>query len=115
VDNNPKCDFCGNESDFTQTSQWGEVASCYECDDKYTKENCPFIWRNQMIQKIICPECKGEGEVEYDHWSLRSFQKDVGEFVSKIEICATCEGSGQVDEIEDDGFITVYNSDWIKK
>jgi|TARA_R110000822_G_scaffold4452_1_gene19153 DnaJ-class molecular chaperone len=73
------------------------------------------IWRNQMIQKIICPECKGEGEVEYDHWSLRSFQKDVGEFVSKIEICATCEGSGQVDEIEDDGFITVYNSDWIKK
>jgi hypothetical protein len=43
------------------------------------------IWRNQMIQKIICPECKGEGEVEYDHWSLRSFQKDVGEFVSKIE------------------------------
>jgi DnaJ-class molecular chaperone len=79
------------------------------------KKIAHFIWRNQMIKKIICPECKGEGEVEYDHWSLRSFQKDVGEFVSKIEICATCEGSGQVEEIEDDGFITVYNSDWIKK
>jgi hypothetical protein len=30
--------------DFTQTSQWGEVASCYECDDKYTKEKLPILY-----------------------------------------------------------------------
>jgi hypothetical protein len=46
--------------------------------------------REEMGRKPLCPECNGTGEVEYDYWSLRSFQNDVGGFVSKVEVCATC-------------------------
>ena len=52
--------------------------------------------REEMGRKPLCPECNGTGEVEYDYWSLRSFQNDAGGFVSKVEVCATCEGSGDI-------------------
>jgi DnaJ-class molecular chaperone len=54
--------------------------------------------REEMGRKPLCPECNGTGEVEYDYWSLRSFQDDVGGFVSKVEVCDTCMGHGEIGE-----------------
>ena len=45
--------------------------------------------REAMGLKQVCPDCNGVGEVEYDHWSPRSFQDDAGGFVSKLEVCDT--------------------------
>jgi DnaJ-class molecular chaperone len=55
--------------------------------------------REAMGLKQVCPDCNGVGEVEYDHWSPRSFQDDAGGFVSKLEVCDTCIGHGEVDVI----------------
>ena len=53
--------------------------------------------REAMGLKQVCPDCNGVGEVEYDHWSPRSFQDDAGGFVSKLEVCDTFIGHGEVD------------------
>jgi hypothetical protein len=34
-----------------------------------------------------CPECEGVGEMEYEKWSYRSFQDDVGGFESDWQSC----------------------------
>jgi hypothetical protein len=38
-----------------------------------------------------CPECEGVGEMEYEKWSYRSFQDDVGGFESDWQSCQNCE------------------------
>jgi DnaJ-class molecular chaperone len=45
-----------------------------------------------------CPECEGVGEMEYEKWSYRSFQDDVGGFESDWQLCQNCDGAGEIEE-----------------
>jgi DnaJ-class molecular chaperone len=48
-----------------------------------------------------CPECEGVGEMEYEKWSYRSFQDDVGGFESDWQSCQNCNGAGEIEEDEE--------------
>ena len=48
-----------------------------------------------------CPECEGVGEMEYEKWSYRSSQDDVGGFVSEWQLCQNCDGEGEIEEDEE--------------
>lgn len=55
-----------------------------------------------------CPECNGEGIVERE-----TYHRDM--ISARDETCGNCGGSGEIqveeaDLIEDDGFITIYES-----
>lgn len=61
------------------------------------------------IYWATCPECEGEGTVEQE-----TYHRDM--ISAKDVQCSNCGGCGEVqiededDLIEDDGFITVYES-----
>jgi hypothetical protein len=45
-----------------------------------------------MRKSDICPECRGECQVEYERWVPRSFQDDIGGFESYWSDCENCDG-----------------------
>ena len=49
---------------------------------------------------INCPECAGLGEVEYDR-PVRDFVNG-GEYESYWADCKNCNGSGQIEPLEED-------------
>jgi type II secretory ATPase GspE/PulE/Tfp pilus assembly ATPase PilB-like protein len=58
-----------------------------------------------MRKSDICPECRGECQVEYERWVPRSFQDDIGGFESYWSDCENCDGLGEVyadEEIEEE-------------
>jgi DnaJ-class molecular chaperone len=50
-------------------------------------EPCEFIETTK-----VCPECQGEGRVEYESVTLRFFDP----FQSSVETCQRCYGAGEV-------------------
>lgn len=50
-----------------------------------------------------CPECLGDGYLEYEYASPMSNSTPYGDYYSKFEACWNCKGSGEVeyDEEED--------------
>jgi hypothetical protein len=48
-----------------------------------------------MRKSDICPECRGECQVEYERWVPRSFQDDIGGFESYWSDCENCDGLGE--------------------
>ena len=57
---------------------------------------------------INCPECAGLGEVEYDR-PVRDFVNG-GEYESYWADCKNCNGSGQIEPLEEDEDEVAYRS-----
>ena len=71
----------------------------------YTPVYTPVYTPNNLTERrlISCPECNGFGQVEYEKWSYRSFDDDVGGFESNLEECHNCFGSGEIEaDLEED-------------
>lgn len=49
-----------------------------------------------------CPDCDGEGVVMAESWGGQSFNSPYGEPSETEEICETCEGTGQVEDDEEE-------------
>jgi DnaJ-class molecular chaperone len=49
------------------------------------------------VETVVCPECSGEKQVEYERWISRSFQDDVGGFESYWADCENCSGLGEIE------------------
>jgi hypothetical protein len=50
-----------------------------------------------LVETVVCPECSGEKQVEYERWISRSFQDDVGGFESYWTDCENCFGLGEIE------------------
>jgi hypothetical protein len=50
-----------------------------------------------LVETVVCPECSGEKQVEYERWISRSFQDDVGGFESYWADCENCSGLGEIE------------------
>jgi DnaJ-class molecular chaperone len=46
----------------------------------------------------ICPNCHGSGEEEITYYAYASFNRDVGEQYTVLDMCEVCSGSGVVEE-----------------
>jgi DnaJ-class molecular chaperone len=55
-----------------------------------------------MSKRIKCPECNGEGQLEYERWVPRSFQDDVGGYETYTRNCDNCGGYGEIPYEEED-------------
>lgn len=58
-----------------------------------------------MTDKIVCPECEGRGEVEYEVAVPMSFSNPYGYLTTKWCECERCMGAGELraeDEDDDD-------------
>lgn len=49
-----------------------------------------------------CPDCDGEGQVEYDLPRPHGFGRDVGYIDTVMDDCETCSGYGEIEEDEDE-------------
>lgn len=55
----------------------------------------------RLSKMCKCPDCDGEGQVEYDLPRTQGFGRDVGYIDTVMDDCETCSGSGEVEQ--DDG------------
>ena len=46
-----------------------------------------------------CPECEGDGHIEYDVPRPQSFTRDVGYIDTMREVCPTCCGDGEITRV----------------
>ena len=53
-----------------------------------------------MGNMIPCPDCDGEGRVEYDLPRPHGFGRDVGYIDTVMDDCETCSGHGEIEEDE---------------
>ena len=52
---------------------------------------------------IVCPDCDGDGQVEYEVGEADWGAPRGGELVGRVMTCELCEGSGELEvEIEED-------------
>lgn len=73
------------------------LLACAECGDEYRhglnsdfcSERCEEAWRKEHIRP--CPECRGEGEVEYDCAFMGGTPTRV-----VVETCPACHGECEV-------------------
>lgn len=52
---------------------------------------------NETPFRDTCPECDGEGYVEFEVPRAHNFNRDVGYLDVDAEVCDTCAGDGKVD------------------
>jgi len=50
-----------------------------------------------------CPDCMGDGYVEYDVPRPHNFGRDVGYIDTETEVCETCNGDGEMERLCDCG------------
>ena len=50
---------------------------------------------------IVCPDCDGEGRVEYDLPRPHNLHRDIGYIDTVMDDCETCSGYGEL-EVDDD-------------
>ena len=50
-----------------------------------------------------CPDCFGEGYIEYDVPRPQSFTRDIGYLDTARETCETCSGDGEMERLCDCG------------
>ena len=55
-----------------------------------------------MTTRIECPECDGEGTVEYERRLQASHENPFGDYESYNIECANCAGHGTILAMEDD-------------
>ncbi len=52
---------------------------------------------------IVCPECDGDGQLEYEVGEADFGAPRGGELVAKLMTCELCEGAGEIEvEIDED-------------
>jgi DnaJ-class molecular chaperone len=51
-----------------------------------------------MLKMIPCPDCDGEGRVEYDLPRPHGFGRDVGYLDTVMDECENCYGHGELEE-----------------
>lgn len=60
-----------------------------------------------MSDREKCPDCDGEGYIEFDVPRPHNVNRDVGYLDTAREPCEMCQGDGEIDRIEreceDDG------------
>jgi len=56
----------------------------------------------KMLKMIPCPDCDGEGRVEYDLPRPHGFGRDVGYIDTVMDDCETCSGHGELEEEENE-------------
>tara|TARA_R100001377_G_C3180655_1_gene106520 strand:+ start:465 stop:677 length:213 start_codon:yes stop_codon:yes gene_type:complete len=44
-----------------------------------------------------CPECRGAGNVEVDHYHRQSFDVPYGDIYTTNEVCDNCSGEGVIE------------------
>lgn len=55
-----------------------------------------------MTAREKCPDCDGEGYIEYDVPRPHNFNRDVGYLDAVRETCEMCQGDGEIYN-DDDG------------
>ena len=50
-----------------------------------------------------CPDCFGEGTIEYEIARPQSFTRDIGYLDTARETCETCSGDGEIERLCDCG------------
>ena len=50
-----------------------------------------------------CPDCLGDGTIEVEFARPHNFGRDVGYIDTRIEVCETCNGDGEVARLCDCG------------
>jgi DnaJ-class molecular chaperone len=48
---------------------------------------------------VVCPECDGEGYIEYEVPRPQGFGRDVGYIDTETEVCETCDGDGEIERL----------------
>ncbi len=51
---------------------------------------------------MTCPDCDGDGYIEYDIAKPHNFHRDIGYIETVTETCPTCLGDGEVEDDDDD-------------
>lgn len=51
---------------------------------------------------IDCPECEGNGYVEYEYVSPMSNSVPYGDYYSQFEPCPNCGGDGEIEALDED-------------
>lgn len=46
---------------------------------------------------IVCPDCDGEGRVEYERPRPHNFHRDIGYIDTVMDDCETCSGYGELE------------------
>ena len=54
---------------------------------------------HETILRIECPECQGSGTMEVEFARPHNFNRDVGYLDTRTEVCETCEGDGEIDQL----------------
>ena len=54
---------------------------------------------HETILRIECPECLGSGYVDHEVPRPHNFNRDVGVIDVWTEVCETCEGDGEIDQL----------------
>ena len=52
---------------------------------------------------IPCPDCMGDGYIEYEVPRPHNFNRDVGYIDTETEVCETCSGDGEIERLCDCG------------
>ncbi len=66
-----------------------------------------------MSNKVTCPDCDGDGYIEYDLERSQGFGRDVGYIDTVTDTCEMCQGIGEVigeDEDEADYYTSRSSS-----
>lgn len=62
-----------------------------------SKMNDMMIELSETPIRIKCPDCDGDGFVEYEVPRPHNFNRDVGYIDTETEVCDTCSGDCEVD------------------
>jgi len=54
-------------------------------------------WGCYVMGVVVCPDCDGEGRVEYDLPRPHGFNRDVGYLDTVMDDCETCSGYGELE------------------
>jgi len=58
---------------------------------------------------VVCPECDGEGYIEYEVPRPQGFGRDIGYLDTESGICDFCSGDGRVEKLCECGYpVTVH-------
>ena len=54
-------------------------------------------WGCDVMGVIVCPDCDGEGRVEYERPRPHGFHRDIGYIDTVMDDCETCSGYGELE------------------